>query len=233
MAEILIVDDERVLREGLKATLQGEGFAVRTARDGEEALKRIAERRPDLVLLDVMMPKMNGFRCCEEIRRRDALLPIVFLTAKDTETDQLRGIGLGGDDYVAKTASDAILLVRISRALERARELKRRTAQESGESLTLGSVTVDLKSYTVQEQNGDLLACLTKTEADILKLLRRHCGELMTADDMIAELRGRGYACEDSMLYQHVYSLRRKLGPAGKLIVNKRRVGYGLSGDVV
>ena len=88
MAEILVVDDERVLRDGIKAVLSGEGFEVRTARDGEEALRKIAEKRPDLVLLDVMMPKMNGFRCCEKIRGTDRILPIIFLTAKDAEADQ-------------------------------------------------------------------------------------------------------------------------------------------------
>ena len=84
MAEILVVDDERVIREGLKGLLSGEGFAVRTARDGEDALRKISERAPDLVLLDVMMPKMNGFRTCEEIRKTDAALPVIFLTAKDS-----------------------------------------------------------------------------------------------------------------------------------------------------
>ena len=91
MAEILIVDDERVLRDGIKAILSGEGHAVRTARDGDEALGKIAEKRPDLVLLDVMMPKMNGFRCCEKIRETDGLLPVVFLTAKDRSEERRVG----------------------------------------------------------------------------------------------------------------------------------------------
>jgi len=233
MKEILIVDDERTLREGLKVTLQGEGFSVRTARDGEQALKRIAEKRPDLVLLDVMMPKMNGFRCCEEIRKVDALLPVVFLTAKDAEADQIRAIGLGGDDYVSKTASDALLLVRINRALVRARQLGVCAARNRDEVLDLGPVFVDLRTYTLRSEDGEDLACLTKTEADILSLLHAHRGELMVVEDIIAGLRGQGYACEDTMLYQHMYTVRRKLGPAGKLLINKRRVGYALSGDVV
>jgi len=233
MSEILIVDDERALREGLKATLMSEGFAVRMARDGEEALKRIAESRPHLVLLDVMMPKMNGFRCCEEIRKRDELLPVVFLTAKDTEADQVRAMGLGGDDYVSKSASDAILLVRINRALARARDLDVCAAKKRGDMLEFGSVTVDLRSYTVFSKDGEALAYLTKTEADILRFLSAHRGVLMETDDIITALRGKGYACEDAMLYQHMYAVRRKLGPAGGLLVNKRRVGYALAEDVV
>ena len=94
MPEILIVDDERAIREGLKMTLSGEGFAVRTARDGDDALKKIGEHKPDLVLLDVMMPRMNGFAACESIRKADKLLPVIFLTAKDSEADQVRASDL-------------------------------------------------------------------------------------------------------------------------------------------
>lgn len=130
MAEILIVDDERVVREGLRQTLLGEGYAVRTARDGEDALRKIGEARPDAVLLDVMMPKMNGFRCCEEIRKADALLPVVFLTAKDSEADQIRGLGLGGDSYVSKASSEALLLTCVRRVLERVQRERAKSAVE-------------------------------------------------------------------------------------------------------
>ena len=99
-----------MLREGLKAMLFGEGHAVRTARDGEDALRKISERAPDLVLLDVMMPKMNGFKTCEEIRKADRAVPVIFLTAKDSEADQVRGLGLGADDYVSKDAGETLLL---------------------------------------------------------------------------------------------------------------------------
>ena len=227
MAEILVVDDERVIRDGMKGLLTGEGFSVRTAKDGDEALVKIAEKRPDLILLDVMMPKANGFRCCEEIRKRDVLLPVVFLTAKEAEGDQVRAIGLGADDYVAKSASEAILLARINRALERGKLLKTRVAQASESVIRLGKVSVDLKTYSVTEK-GKEIARLTKSEADVLKILDSQRGELVVPDDIITELRGNGFACEDTMLYVHICNLRRKLGSAGAMIVNKRRVGYGL-----
>ena len=228
MAEILVVDDERVLRDGIKAVLSGEGFEVRTARDGDEALRKIAEKRPDLVLLDVMMPKMNGFRCCEKIRATDRVLPVIFLTAKDAEADQVRGIGLGADDFVSKSASDAVLLARINRALERTNAIGESVRSVSGTTIALGTVSVDLKTFVVAEK-GEEIARLTKTEADMLRFLAAHRGELVVADDIITELRGNGFACEDAMLYMHMCNLRKKLGSAGPMIVNKRGVGYILN----
>ena len=227
MAEILLVDDEKALRDSLKAVLQGEGYEVRTARDGDEALVKIAEKRPDLVLLDVMMTRMNGYKCCEKIRETDKLLPVIFLTAKDGETDQVRGIGLGADDFVSKDASDAVLLARISRALARSSAIGESVRSASGAVIALGAVSVDMKTFAVTEK-GKEIARLTKTEADILKLLDAQRGELVIQDDIITDLRGNGFACEDTMLYVHIFNLRKKLGSASSKIINKRGVGYGL-----
>jgi len=227
MSEIMIVDDERILRESLKANLLAEGYQVRTARDGEEALKKMAEKLPDLVLLDVMMPKMNGFCCCEAIRKMDKTLPVIFLTAKDAECDQVRGLGLGADDYISKTASDAVLLARVSRALSRVRELCASEGKGEEDVLRLGPVAVDLKSCAVRFE-GKEQAVLTKTELDLLQLLWTRRGDWLLVDDLITELRGNGFACEDAMLYVHLSHLRRKLGPAGNSLVHKRGLGYSL-----
>ena len=227
MAEILVVDDERIVRDGLKARLQGEGFAVRTARDGADALAKIAERRPDLVLLDVMMPRMNGFRVCEEVRRTDAALPIVFLTASASDGDQVRAIGLGGDDYVSKSAPDAILLARIGRALERVAAIAACGSQQRGSVVRLGKVSVDMRTLSVSE-GGRETARLTKTEADILALLDAANGKPLSIDAIIAKLRGDGFSCEDAMVYVHVGNLRRKLGSAASMVVNHRSEGYVL-----
>ena len=228
MAEILVVDDERVLRDGIKAVLSGEGFEVRTARDGDEALRKIAEKRPDLVLLDVMMPKMNGFRCCERIRETDRILPVIFLTAKDAEADQVRGIGLGADDFVSKSASDAVLLARINRALERSSAFGEASRRVSGTTIALGAVSVDMRTFVVMEK-GREVSRLTRTEADILKLFDSQRGELVLSDDIITELRGKGFACEDTMLYMHISNLRKKLGAAADFIITRHGFGYGLA----
>ena len=227
MDEILIADDERTLREGLKKALEEEGYAVRTARDGEQALVKIAEKRPDLVLLDVMMPKMNGFRCCEEIRKTDELLPVIFLTARDSEVDQVRGIGLGADDYISKDACDALLFTRIRRALTRSRKACERLAEGTPRLVRLGGITADVKTLVVME-DGNEIGRLTKTEADILICLNARRGETVSPDDLITELRGNGFACEDAMLYSHISRLRGKLGKACDMIATTRGVGYRL-----
>ncbi|MBO7721806.1 MAG: response regulator transcription factor [Kiritimatiellae bacterium] len=220
MYEILLVDDERAMREGLKALLAGEGFAVRTARDGDDALKKIAERRPDLVLLDVMMPRMNGFRVCEEIRGGDRLLPVIFLTAKDSEADQVRGIGLGADDYISKDADEAVLLARVRRALSRTEDFDSVSAV-----LKLGRVKVDLDSLSVAGGAGGEEK-LTRTEGGILRLLAASAGRFLTKAEIVEGLRGRDCDCEEGMVYVHVHNLRRKLGVAAGCIVNDRLSGY-------
>lgn len=229
MAEILIVDDERVLREGLKNMLSGEGYAVRMARDGDEALVKIAERRPDLVLLDVMMPRSNGFHCCSEIRKSDALLPVVFLTAKDSEADQVRGLGLGADDYVSKDAAESVLLARIARALVRAGTMAASAARRAEDAVRMGRVSVDRTSFVVSV-DGEKAARLTRSEADIFDLLYRNRPRTFTIDGIIAALRGEGFACEDTLVYSHVWNLRRKLGPAGAMIACTRGIGYRFVG---
>lgn len=225
--EILVVDDERALRKGLSQMLGGEGYSVRTATDGEDALRKIADARPDLVLMDVMMPKMNGFRCCEEIRKRDAVLPVVFLTAKDAESDQVRGLGLGGDSYVSKSAGETLLLACIARALARVQDMSRRAGGSAGPIIRLGEVTVDEGSLAVCDK-GVEIARLTKSELEVLQFLDRHRGDYFVIDDMITAMRGNGCASGNSLIYSHVGNLRRKLGRAGSLLVMSRGVGYCL-----
>lgn len=222
MARILLVDDERSLREGLKAVLAGEGFSVRTARDGAEALK-IFDEGFDLVLLDVMMPKMNGFRTCEELRRISPLVPVVFLTARDSDADEIRGLGLGADDYVSKSACEAVLLARIRGQLARSR----RRVMASPSRISVGPSAVDFTRLEVEAADGSVTR-LTKTEADILRILAADRGRVFSNDELVEALRGAGYACEDGMIYSHISNLRRKLASSGECIVNDRHAGYRL-----
>ena len=124
MAEILVVDDERAVRVGIKTLLSACGYAVRLARRGLQGLEMFRTRRPDLILLDVMMPGTTGFDVCREIRAEDPIVPIIFLTALESEANQVRALGLGADDYISKTAGEAELFARIRRALERTSAFK-------------------------------------------------------------------------------------------------------------
>lgn len=197
--EILVVDDELSIRRGLAAMLENAGYSVRTARDGIAAFGAIRSKRPDLILLDVMMPLMDGFKVCEEIRKRDRDLPIVFLTAKDADEDQVRGLEIGADDFVSKSSDSSVLLVRIRKALERAERL-------------LGNAAPDN---------------LTKTEADIFRLLASERGRYFTAMEIFAAIRGEGYAGDEGNMRSHVSRLRGKL-PQGVTIDAMRGRGYAL-----
>lgn len=220
MTDLLLVDDDRIIRQRYAELFQSEGYSVRTARNGEEALKRFAERRPDVVVLDVAMPRLNGFAVCSEIRRLDASVPVLFLTAHALETNEVRGLDTGADDFLAKDVSESVLLARVRRAVGRA------NAEVSPESvLTLGTVSVNLSTFKI---SGGAEEELTRTEADILLLLSTDAERYFSPDELIAALRGQGFACEDSMLYTHISNLRRKLGPAGDAIVSRRGFGYRL-----
>lgn len=221
MSEILVVDDERAIRNGQRALLKAEGYAVRTAKNGDEALTAFAESRPDLVLLDVMMPGRNGFSVCEEIRRSDALVPVVFLTAKAGEADQVRAFGLGADDYISKTAPAGELLARVRRALDRSEAI--RSAMSGARTTSIGSVSVDYDALTI---SGDgIEERLTKTEADFLWLLDTERGRVFTYGEILDILRGGGISTVP-VLQTHMSRLKRKLGRSGEMIINERGLGY-------
>lgn len=226
MVEILVVDDERVIREGLKRLLLAEGFSVRTAKNGDEALAAFRDRRPSLVLLDVMMPKRNGFSVCGEIRSIDPFTPIVFLTAKDGEAEQVRGFGLGADDYISKSAGDAELLARVRRAVERVAVYNTKSESSESRRRQIGSAIVDFDTLVVQ--NGDETERLTKTEADLLWLLVAERGKSVSCEEIIDVLKAGGFTGDSSSIYVHVSHLKKKLGRSGALLCSERNIGYRL-----
>ena len=221
-AEILIAEDEPSARRGFRALFEGEGYAVRTARDGEEALAKFRESRPDAILLDVMMPKMNGIIACAEIRRSDPLVPILFFTAMPSDVGAVRALGLGADDYIDKAKSPEELLARVAAVLRRASVI----ASDKRDKLSLGGVTVDFATMTA---SGDgVSAELTKSEALFLRLLASERGRCFSFDEIFAALRGEGYIGDDNAVRCIAKRLKAKLGRAGELISNARGVGYKL-----
>lgn len=220
-AEILIAEDEPPARKGFRALFEGEGYAVRTARDGEDALAKFKDKRPDVVLLDVMMPKMNGIVACAEIRKLDPLVPILFFTAMPSDVGAVRALGLGADDYIDKAKSPEELLARVAAVLRRAS-----AARPCADVLSLGGVSIDFSTMTA---SGDGVSDeLTKSEALFLRLLASERGKCFSFDEIFAALRGEGYIGDDNAVRCIVKRLKVKLGRAGELIANARGVGYKL-----
>ncbi len=219
--DILVVDDEASIRRGCKTLLEGAGYSVRTARDGAEALRKFAARRPDLVLLDVMMPGMNGTAACAEMRKADALLPILFFTAMPTDVGAVTALGFGADDYIDKAKSPEELLARIAAALRRQSAIVM-----AHEELSLGMVTVDLahQSFSGPDISGEL----TRRETLLLRLLASRRGQVFSFDEIIESQRGDGYSGDYHSLHNAINRLKTKLGRSGEMIVNVYAAGYKL-----
>lgn len=224
MSEILVVDDKPEVRKNFTRILEAEGYSVRCAANGDKALEAIFIRKPDLVLLDIDMPRRNGFSTCEEIRRFDQLLPVVFITGFDTEVNELRARGVGADDFFSKSADQSIVLASIRRALARAGAV---AAMVKGtRKVRFGDVEIDFDALTAK--GGGVDERLTKTEADFLWLLNSARGKVFSYDEILEVLRGSGFVGDDSILYSHMNRLKKKLGSVSALICNERGVGYVL-----
>lgn len=227
--EILLADDERVMRLKYRRLFESEGFAVREAKDGEEAVAAFFARRPDVTVLDMMMPVLNGMEACREIRAHDPGAPVLFLSCVPDDTKKLRAYDAGADDYVEKGTNDDLLVAKVRALLRRASAAAETpaSAPPTASRIRLGTVEVDRKSRAVFF-SGRPACTLTQTERDVLAALDARRGQTLSRDELIAALRGEGFACEDSMLYVHVSNLRKKLGAAADLLRSTRDAGYAL-----
>ena len=220
-AEILVAEDESAIREGLCALLESEGYTVRAAVDGEDALRLFGECRPDLVLLDVMMPKKNGYAVCSVIRSSDQDVPILFLTAKDGDSDELRGLTLGADDYISKTSSQPVLLARIAAVLNRVR----RTGDSSTGDFDFADWHVDVARFRLESPAGESVE-LTLREIAILRYLASHPDEILSRDFLLTRFWGVNFDGKESTLSTAIRRLREKLGDAGVRIESVYGSGY-------
>ncbi len=219
---ILLVDDEPTLRETLAEALEADGFRVMTAADGRHALGRFRELRPDLVVLDLMLPELSGVEVCRIIRAESAV-PILMLTARSSEVDKVVGLELGADDYVTKPFSLRELTARI-------RALLRRTEQASAEparTVELGDVTVDLAGHRLL-RDGMALAVKPKV-FELLAFLLRHPGQVFSREQLLEHVWGYDYAGESRTVDVHVHWLRAAIeadASAPTWIHTVRGVGY-------
>lgn len=234
MSEILVAEDEANIREALGDLLESEGYVVRTVADGAEALAEYAKKRPDLLLLDVNMPKMNGFDVCREIRKSDARLPIVLLTARVEEIDKVRGLERGATDYVTKPYGMNELLARVAAHLRQASAYAavapvEVSAQEAPATFRFGSHTVDTKRFVLVDGRKHTTP-LSEREVQLLRHFVDHPGEVAKRDDLLNLYWGYDYGGVTRTVDQHVAVLRKKLGKDGDRIETVPRIGYRFVG---
>ena len=219
--KILVVDDEPEAVELVEFNLKQAGFDVVTAADGNEALKKAKAGAPALIVLDLMIPEVDGLEVCKQLRRDEATsaIPIIMLTAKAAEVDRVVGLELGADDYVTKPFSPRELNLRIKKLLERTR-----AKAEEGESLKFGDLIIDVPRHLVTWRGKRL--DLTATEFKLLVLLARRRGRVQTRDHLLRDVWEYDSLIDTRTVDTHMRRLREKLGPAAKYLDTVRGVGY-------
>lgn len=219
---ILVVDDEADIREILQFNLENEGYKVDSAKSAEEALTVLKDDH-QLILLDVMMGEMSGFKLADKLRKGERNIPIIFLTAKNTENDMLTGFSIGADDYISKPFSIKEVIARVRSVLKRSHSQNNQNKQS--DIIEIETLKIDLKSKTVSidDQNIDL----TKTEFNILLLLTNNLDTTYSRSDILDKVWNNDGVVLDRTVDVHIARLRKKIGQYGDNIIN--RTGYGYS----
>ncbi len=222
--DILIVEDEADILELVRYMLEREGFSVRVAESGEEAFKQIRTSLPDLILLDLMLPGMDGHEICRRLRasRDTSETPVIMLTAKGEEQDVVKGLNLGADDYVTKPFSPKVLLARIQAVFRRQGVLEGSEVDE--QEIVHGALRIHTGRREVLVSGDEVQ--LTFTEFQILVLLASRPGWVFTRYQIVDAVRGEDYPVTERAVDVHMVGLRRKLGETGNLIETVRGVGY-------
>lgn len=230
MKKILVVDDEKPISDIVKFNLTKEGYEVHTAFDGEEALAKVEEVDPDLILLDLMLPKVDGLEVARQVRKTHDM-PIIMVTAKDSEIDKVLGLELGADDYVTKPFSNRELVARVKANLRRQStvEAKQKEEEESDTDITVGELTIYPDAYMVSKY-GEKIE-LTHREFELLHYLAKHLGQVMTREHLLQTVWGYDYFGDVRTVDVTVRRLREKIedNPSRPTwLVTRRGVGYYL-----
>ncbi|MDP2916198.1 MAG: response regulator transcription factor [Candidatus Aminicenantes bacterium] len=225
--KILIIEDEEDLVKGLKLNLAGEGYDVAWAYDGQEGIRKALEERPDLIILDIMLPKMDGLEVCREIRQKNMNIPIIMLTAKGEEVDKVVGLEVGADDYITKPFSIRELLARVKAHLRR----EKREVKKIPEAYSFGDVEVDFSHFKVRRKGKEV--DLTSLEVEILKYFVAHRGEVVTREALLDKIWGYERFPTTRTIDNHILKLRKKIeeDPAHpKYIFSVYGAGYRFMG---
>jgi DNA-binding response OmpR family regulator len=226
--QIVVIEDEGDILELIEYNLNREGYKVLLARDGESGLQSVRQEAPDLVLLDLMLPKLDGIEVCRRLKQ-DPLtrgIPIVMVTAKGEESDIVLGLGVGADDYIPKPFSPKELIARVKAVLRRGQLKDERGA---GERIVRGAVTVDASRHEVLVEGTAVE--FTATEFRLLYLLASHPGRVFTRDHLISRVIGEDALVIDRNIDVHIRAVRKKLGSQRDYVETIRGVGYRFRSD--
>ncbi len=223
--KILIVEDEKPLAKILKYNLEKEGYSVLSAYDGESGLSFVNEEKPDIIILDIMLPKVDGFEFCKTVRK-NSQTPILILTARKEEIDKVLGLELGADDYVTKPFSIRELVARIKAILKRTSG-----AVNTAEIIHAGGIEIDLERFEIRV-NGKPV-CLSPREFEFLKCLAEADGKAMTRDQLLEKVWGydKSMEIDTRTIDQHIARMREKLGSEGARVITVKNIGYRLKTD--
>ena len=231
---VLVVDDEPNIRELVQVALKFHGCVVSAAASGAEALRQAEATRPDLIVLDVVLPDLDGFEVCRRLRGAGNDVPVIFLTARDTSSDTVTGLALGGDDYVTKPFSVEALVARVRAVLRRASRAGQGGHDGTDSLLRAGDLELDESRWSVHRAGQPVE--LSPTEFRLLAYLLRNQGRVLTRAQLLEHVWGWDYGGQSQIVETYVSYLRRKLDPLGPpLIHTQRGVGYSLrapGGDV-
>ena len=224
--KILVVDDEKLLVKGVKFNLENEGYEVTAAYDGAAAVELAKKENFDLIVMDVMMPELDGFSACREIRRKFQV-PVIMLSARGEEYDRIHGFELGIDDYVVKPFSPRELMMRVSAVLKRTAANVPATSDD--EQVTIGDMLVDFAARQVTIKGEKLN--LSPKEYDLLFYMVRNRGIALTREKLISDVWGYDFFGDDRTLDTHIKLLRKSLGEYADKITTLRGVGYRFEKD--
>lgn len=223
--KILVVDDEENIVKLVSYNLEEEGYEIITANEGKEALAKVEQENPDLMILDLMLPKIDGFDICRKVRKNDQAnnLPIIILSAKEEEIDKILGLELGADDYVTKPFSPRELIARVKAVLRR---VDYSEDDREDKTLRINEVEMDLKKHQVSINGHELN--LTPKEFELLSILIRHPGQVFSRDNLLGEIWDYNYHGDTRTVDVHVRRLRKKISEYSeeKHIITVRGVGY-------
>jgi two-component system, OmpR family, phosphate regulon response regulator PhoB len=221
METILIIEDERDLAELVAFNLEKEGFNPVVASDGVAGLDEAARLIPDLILLDLMLPRMHGTEVCKLLKKSEktAKIPVIMMTAKGEEIDKVVGFEVGADDYVVKPFSVRELLLRVRAVLRRAK-----TEGGAGKMITVGAITIDTERHQVLVNGAEVV--FTSTEFKLLQTLAQRMGRLQSRELLLRDVWGYNYVEDTRTVDTHITRLRNKMGETGELIKTVRGFGY-------